>query len=77
MIGASDWVDGQLSLRQLAISGTGVGPAMLEAFRAWQHARLLLMGYSRCEATLLVAALPQTLPLSRLANRHGTELART
>lgn len=46
MIGASDWVDGQLRVRQLTITTTGAEPAMLEAFRSWLRPDTLLVSYN-------------------------------
>lgn len=46
MIGASDWVDGQLRVRQLTITTTGAEPAMLEAFRSWLEPDTLLVSYN-------------------------------
>lgn len=46
MIGASDWVDGQLRVRQLTITTTGAEQAMLEAFRSWLQPDTLLVSYN-------------------------------
>lgn len=46
MIGASDWIDGQLRIRQLTITTTGAEPAMLEAFRSWLQPDTLLVSYN-------------------------------
>lgn len=57
MIGASDWVDGQLRVRQLTITTTGAEPAMLEVFRSWLQPGTLLVSYNgrSYDAPLLAA----------------------
>lgn len=46
MIGAADWVDSQLRVRQLTTTSTGAEPAMLEAFRTWIRPDTLLVSYN-------------------------------
>lgn len=46
MIGAADWRDGGLRLRQLTIATLGAEPAMLKAFKAWLAPETVLVSYN-------------------------------
>jgi uncharacterized protein YprB with RNaseH-like and TPR domain len=46
MIGAADWVDDQLRVRQLYITTLGGEAAMLRHFAEWVHARTVLVSYN-------------------------------
>lgn len=46
MIGAADWHDGALRVRQLMITRTGAEPAMLELFASWLRPDTTLVSYN-------------------------------
>lgn len=46
MIGAADWRDGGLRIRQLCIATLGAEPAMLRAFAGWLSADTVLVSYN-------------------------------
>ena len=57
MIGAADWQQGRLRVRQLLLSRLAAEAAMLEAFRAWLSADTVLVSYNgRCYDAPLLAA---------------------
>ncbi len=46
MIGAADWVDARLRLRQLTITSMAAESAMLRTFAGWLHAHSVLVSYN-------------------------------
>jgi uncharacterized protein len=46
MIGAADWNQGQLRLRQLCLTTMGAEPAMLEIFAQWLSEKSVLVSYN-------------------------------
>ena len=56
MIGASDWCDGALRIRQLTIANTSAERSMLEAFREWLRPDTVLCSYNgKCYDAPLLA----------------------
>ena len=56
MIGAADWVEGSLRLRQLMITSMAAEAAMLEAFAGWLQPDSVLVSYNgRCYDAPLLA----------------------
>jgi uncharacterized protein YprB with RNaseH-like and TPR domain len=56
MIGASDWFEGALRIRQLTIANTAAEHAMLEAFREWLRPDTVLCSYNgKCYDAPLLA----------------------
>jgi len=71
MIGAADWHDGALRIRQLTIREMSAEAAMLDAFRAWLRPDTLLVSYNgKCYDAPLLATryrlARQTNPLAGL-----------
>lgn len=46
MIGAADWIDARLRLRQLTITSMAAETAMLRTFAGWLHAQSVLVSYN-------------------------------
>jgi len=46
MIGAADWIDARLRLRQLTITRMAAETAMLSTFAGWLHAQSVLVSYN-------------------------------
>ena len=74
MIGAADWVEGSLRLRQLMITSMAAEAAMLEAFAGWLQPDSVLVSYNgRCYDAPLLATryrlARQRNPLAGLARR--------
>ena len=66
MIGAADWREGRLRLRQLTITTMAAEPAMLRVFAGWLHADSVLVSYNgKCYDAPLLATRYR---LARLAN---------
>lgn len=66
MIGAADWREGSLRLRQLTITTMAAETAMLQTFAGWLHADSVLVSYNgKCYDAPLLATRYR---LARLAN---------
>jgi len=66
MIGASDWSEQRLRVRQLYLTTMGGEPAMLQAFAGWLQPESVLVSYNgRCYDSPLLAARYR---LARMAN---------
>jgi len=56
MVGAADWLDGRLRVRQLTIATLAAETSMLEAFRAWLAPDTILVSYNgKCYDAPLLA----------------------
>jgi uncharacterized protein YprB with RNaseH-like and TPR domain len=56
MIGAADWVDGRLRIRQLTLTSMAAEPAMLRTFAGWLSADSVLVSYNgKCYDAPLLA----------------------
>jgi uncharacterized protein YprB with RNaseH-like and TPR domain len=56
MIGASDWLDGRLRVRQLYLTTMAGEQAMLKLFASWLHSETVLVSYNgRCYDSPLLA----------------------